>query len=468
MKSCKKMTLSNGETVQYIPKPIPPDVKWLTKSLPRCHSIPHDARQFYCTIPACHSRPCLHGGSCEETNTGYTCLCLDGYRGSRCEHDMFIQSLKVLGPDENPSEGPLALTSRLLDNEHVLIHLENWKSNYSQLACQHLGFEGSFATLSGAQYDSVDTPSEVATIICPDDVMNLTECWTNETRVVVNKNHTIAVVCCPVSPCSPSGQALGIADDAYSESSCSSTSNCGSAARLDGTSIWRPSLSNDLQWIQVQLEYSIVTAITIQGNASVGINEWMTSFTISSSLDGANWNDYVNVYSGLTEIFPGNYDLSSHVTHTFIRPIVCRYFRLNPRTFETYIAVGMELYGYGPLTDVVASLNLAMKPGCSPPVLGEGLGVEDGRIPDSSLTSSTVINAGNHVPSQGRLNSNSAWIPLDSDTNKWVKTYPANFDQDTYVTIVFPKPVTARYVRIHTPTYNHHASMRFEVLGINN
>ncbi|XP_041484750.1 protein crumbs-like [Lytechinus variegatus] len=197
MKSCKKMTLSNGETVQYIPKPIPPDVKWLTKSLPRCHSIPHDARQFYCTIPACHSRPCLHGGSCEETNTGYTCLCLDGYRGSRCEHDMFIQSLKVLGPDENPSEGPLALTSRLLDNEHVLIHLENWKSNYSQLACQHLGFEGSFATLSGAQYDSVDTPSEVATIICPDDVMNLTECWTNETRVVVNKNHTIAVVCCP-------------------------------------------------------------------------------------------------------------------------------------------------------------------------------------------------------------------------------------------------------------------------------
>ncbi|XP_054772425.2 lactadherin-like [Lytechinus pictus] len=350
--------------------------------------------------------------------------------------------------------------------------------------------------------------------------MNLTECWTNETRVVVNKNETIAVVCCPVSPCSPSGQALGIPDYAYSESSCSSASNCGSAARLDGTSIWKPSLSNELQWIQVQLEYSIVTALTIQGGHNTpGVYEWVTSFIISSSLDGAHWTDYVNVYSESTEIFPGNYDKSSHVTHTFIRPIVGRYFRINPKTFQTNIAVGMELYGYGPLTDVVASLNLAVKLGCSPPVLGEGLGVEDGRIPDSSLTSSTVITAGNHVPSQGRLNSNSAWIPRDSDTNKWVKIdlgndtlvtgvitqgrymgggekvtsvsisysrddtewinplqqlcgtmirYPANFDQDTYVTIVFPKPVTARYVKIHTPSYRHHASMRFEVLGINN
>ncbi|XP_041484464.1 lactadherin-like [Lytechinus variegatus] len=350
--------------------------------------------------------------------------------------------------------------------------------------------------------------------------MNITECWTHETRGVVSKNETIAVVCCPVSPCSPSGQALRIPDDAYSESSCSSTHNCGSAARLDGPSVWRPSLSNELQWIQVQVEYSIVTAITIQGgHKASGDYEWVTSFTISSSLDGETWNDYLNVYSGSVEVFPGNYDKSSHVTHTFIRPIVGRYFRIHPKTFNGYIAMGMVLYGYGPLSPVVALLNLDGKVGCSPPVLGEGLGVEDGRVPDSRLTSSSVIRRGYHVASEGRLNSNSAWVPSDSDPNKWVKVdlgndtlvtgiitqgryigvgekvtsvsvsysmdnthwtyalqefcgtvnrYPANYDQDTYVTTVLPKPVTARYVRIHTPTYYHHASMRFEVLGINN
>nr|XP_054772154.1 lactadherin-like [Lytechinus pictus] len=388
------------------------------------------------------------------------------------------------------------------------------------MACQYMGFEGSFVTLSGAQYDSVDTPSEVGKVICPDDVMNITECWTNETRVVVSKNETIAVVCCPVSPCSPSGQALRIPDDAYSESSCSSTNNRGSAARLDGPSVWRPSKSDQWQWIQVQLEYSIVTAIIIQGGHNApDVHEWVTSFTISSSLDGETWNDYLDVYSGSVRTFPGNYDKSTHVTHTFIRPVVGRYFRIHPKTFNGYIAVGMVLYGYGPLTAAIALLNLDVKLGCSPLVLGEGLGVEDGRIPDSSLTSSTVIMKGDHAASEGRLNSDSAWVPSDSDTNKWVKVdlgndtlitgivtqgryigngekvtsvsisysrdntqwlyalqefcgavnrYPANFDQDTYVTTLFPKPVTARYVRIHTLTYYHHASMRFEVLGINN
>ena len=74
-----------------------------------------------------------------------------------------------------------------------------------------------------------------------------------------------------------------------------------------------------------------------------------------------------------------------------------------------------------------ASLNLNAKLGCTPPVLGEGLGVEDGRIPDSSLTSSSIWGFG-HEAYRGRLNEVAvagfnvgAWVAGLNDNNKWVK-----------------------------------------------
>ena len=62
------------------------------------------------------------------------------------------------------------------------------------------------------------------------------------------------------------------------------------------------------------------------------------------------------------------------------------------------------------------------------PAKGEPLGVEDGRIPDSSLTSSSNYNS-NHVVQNGRLNFESmvqtgksgAWVADNSDQDKWVK-----------------------------------------------
>eukprot|EP00057_Strongylocentrotus_purpuratus_P012937 XP_011667411.1 PREDICTED: lactadherin-like [Strongylocentrotus purpuratus] len=153
----------------------------------------------------------------------------------------------------------------------------------------------------------------------------------------------------------------------------------------------------------------------------------------------------------------------------------------------------------------ISSLNLDAELGCTPPVLGEGLGVEDGRIPDSSLTSSSIYFS-SHEAYRGRLNevavpkesdgwvSAGAWIAAVGDNNMWIKvdlgedtlvtgvitqgrsiliqritsfqisyssdntnwtfaleeqcgvrkTYAGNFDADTYVTILFPEPVTAR------------------------
>ena len=72
---------------------------------------------------------------------------------------------------------------------------------------------------------------------------------------------------------------------------------------------------------------------------------------------------------------------------------------------------------------------------CSRPIHGEGMGVEDGRIPDSSVTSSSSYDARRYTASDGRLNSGSspAWIARLDDIDKWVKVSPNTNYNDNFV-----------------------------------
>ncbi|XP_030837362.1 retinoschisin-like [Strongylocentrotus purpuratus] len=175
----------------------------------------------------------------------------------------------------------------------------------SQLACQYLGFEGVFATLSGPlyEYSSVDAPAEAESVICPANATNITDCWYSETKVGrINESEIISIACCPVNPCNISGQPLGLEsgalpDSAFSESSCHSAPYCSRFGRLNSETAWIPNLSDQYQWMQIQFESSyIVTAITTQGRTKA--KQWVTSYTFSSSLDSTAWTDYLNVYSG--------------------------------------------------------------------------------------------------------------------------------------------------------------------------
>ena len=111
-----------------------------------------------------------------------------------------------------------------------------------------------------------------------------------------------------VNPCNISGRPLGfesgaLPDSAFSESSCYSASLCSRFGRLNYEAAWAASLSDQNQWMQVQFESSyIVTAITTQG--SKHIDQWVTSYTFSSSFDNMAWTDYLNVYSGSVEVIP--------------------------------------------------------------------------------------------------------------------------------------------------------------------
>eukprot|EP00057_Strongylocentrotus_purpuratus_P018236 XP_011672710.1 PREDICTED: uncharacterized protein LOC105442366 [Strongylocentrotus purpuratus] len=207
--SCPTVTLDDGEVVQYLPKLVPPDLTWLSNHLPGTDAV-EGLTHFYCAKPACLSGPCLHGGTCEETDTGFNCTsCLDGYRGDRCEYDAFIHTLKLVGGNQN--EGRIVFTTRSNPTKFMRIHQEHWNKNSSDLICRYLGFEGVFATVSGVQYNasSIDANVEAAAVICPPNTTNITDCWHNETMETVNEEN-IAVVCCPELLCESLGDPLGI------------------------------------------------------------------------------------------------------------------------------------------------------------------------------------------------------------------------------------------------------------------
>ena len=109
-----------------------------------------------------------------------------------------------------------------------------------------------------------------------------------------------------VSPCNKSGQPLGLEsgalpDSAFSESSCYSASDCSRFGRLNHERAWVPNSDDQYPWMQVQFESSyIVTAITTQGRDDY--DEWVTSYTFSSSFDNTTWTDYLNVYSGSVKV----------------------------------------------------------------------------------------------------------------------------------------------------------------------
>ena len=50
----------------------------------------------YSEIPACEAMPCLNGGSCTNTKTGFTCYCAEGWRGNTCEESKCIVALPKL------------------------------------------------------------------------------------------------------------------------------------------------------------------------------------------------------------------------------------------------------------------------------------------------------------------------------------------------------------------------------------
>lgn len=519
---CPSKTLESGEVVQLVLKEV------MNSGIPSVFGLSSELSSWYhCSIPACLLSPCQHGGTCEETDKGFNCICLDGYYGERCEYDYFIHTLRLVGGSE--SEGRIVFTSNPRPTTYMLIHQVNWSRNASRLVCKYLGYEDVYATVGGDLYkmSSLDDHSEAVTVRCPANMTNITNCWYEDTVAMERREEYVAVVCCTLNLCGtqrgiPVGLESGKVPDSDITVSSEWDPNWSKLnARLNGPLAWAPAENDKDPWLQIEFNSTfVITAIMTQGMDN--LKKWVTSYTVSSRMDGASWTDYQDINTNAVKVYTGNYDQNSYVLHTLFTLVKCRFFRIHPKTARhgtVKLSLRLELTGYGPLNDVLAAMNLE-EVSCPPPIRGEGMGVEDGRIPDSRLTSSSNLDY-RFTASAGRLNGggdsafNAAWIVKDNSYDKWVKidlektsnvtgvivqgrygspqwvtsvkvsyslddvtwtyalepqcgeqkVYAANYEQNTPETILFPRPITARYVRIHPVNWKGLPAMRYEVLG---
>lgn len=54
---------------------------------------------------------------------------------------------------------------------------------------------------------------------------------------------------------------------------------------------------------------------------------------------------YLFLFSSFFKVFQGNYDRYTPVSHDLKNPIITRYIRIHPKTWETRISMRAEFYG---------------------------------------------------------------------------------------------------------------------------
>ncbi|KAM5228653.1 contactin-associated protein-like 4 [Ctenodactylus gundi] len=134
---------------------------------------------------------------------------------------------------------------------------------------------------------------------------------------------------------------------AFSSSSELSSSHGARFARLnrrDGAGGWTPVVSNQNQWLQVDLgERVAVTAVATQG--SYGSSDWVTSYLLMFSDSGRSWRQYRREDS--IPGFPGNVNADGVVRHRLQPPMETRHLRFVPAAWSPDGRVGMRVEVYG-------------------------------------------------------------------------------------------------------------------------
>ncbi|XP_031549039.1 uncharacterized protein LOC116286593 [Actinia tenebrosa] len=229
------------------------------------------------------------------------------------------------------------------------------------------------------------------------------------------------------------------------------------------------------------------TGIVTQG--SHNYDHWVTSYTLSHSMDGNNWIQYKE--SGVEKVFTGNNDRTTNVYHLLNKSINATFLRFHPKTWNVEICMRVEAYG------------------CD--AFSQPLGLENGNVPDANMRSRSdvsyeyakyarlnnvkalrasvtnleflEINLGETlkvitaVATQGH-GSRKEWIKEYSlsyslEAAEWFncmehgeeKMFVGNSDQHTVVKHVLTHNITALLVRFHFIQYYFYPSIRVELYG---
>ncbi|XP_028411638.1 EGF-like repeat and discoidin I-like domain-containing protein 3 [Dendronephthya gigantea] len=110
------------------------------------------------------------------------------------------------------------------------------------------------------------------------------------------------------------------------------------------TGAWSSGRNDVNQWLQVDFQRSaLVTGISTQGRN--GLNQFVKSYTVSSSQDGENFQHFLENGTFKFKEFQGNTDKNSIVHHTVIPHISARFIRIHPTAWNNHISMRVEFYG---------------------------------------------------------------------------------------------------------------------------
>ncbi|KAL7983436.1 hypothetical protein Chor_000312 [Crotalus horridus] len=122
-----------------------------------------------------------------------------------------------------------------------------------------------------------------------------------------------------------------------------------SLARLNlkgQTNAWQPKVNNKDQWLQIDLQQlTKITSIITQGATSMSTEMYVKTFSIHYIDGNSTWKPYLDVCTSTEKVFTGNINSNGQVKHFFKPPILSRFIRIIPKTWNQYIALRIELFG---------------------------------------------------------------------------------------------------------------------------
>ncbi|XP_061453798.1 discoidin, CUB and LCCL domain-containing protein 1-like isoform X2 [Rhineura floridana] len=113
----------------------------------------------------------------------------------------------------------------------------------------------------------------------------------------------------------------------------------------DGTS-WAAAQSSVDEWLEIDLGgRRNITGIITKGSSHKHKNYYVKSYQVLSSRDGKNWKVYKSNSGNEDKIFEGNRDSHQEVSNAFIPPILARYLRIVPKSWNQRVALKVALLG---------------------------------------------------------------------------------------------------------------------------
>ncbi|XP_063007132.1 discoidin, CUB and LCCL domain-containing protein 1 isoform X2 [Melospiza melodia melodia] len=109
---------------------------------------------------------------------------------------------------------------------------------------------------------------------------------------------------------------------------------------------WASNHSSNREWLEIDLgEKKRITGIKTTGSGSMHFNFYVKTFTMNYKNNNSKWRTYKGILSNEEKVFQGNSNAGDVVRNNFIPPIVARYVRIIPQSWNQRIALKLELMG---------------------------------------------------------------------------------------------------------------------------